>query len=121
MPLIHYLQLALTDGLGPITIGRLIEAFGSAEDAVAASTNDLRNVEGIGAAKAQKIQSSLRASAAAAETEMAKAKSLGLQLLCPQDSTYPLLLRSIPDPPPVLYVKGTLEPRDLNAFALVGS
>jgi DNA processing protein len=121
MPLVHYLQLALTDGLGPITIGRLIDAFGSAENAVASSAGELRDVEGIGAAKAQKIHSSLRSSAAAAEAELAKARGLGVQLLCPGDRAYPLLLRSIPDPAPVLYVKGTLEPRDLNAFALVGS
>jgi DNA processing protein len=32
-----------------------------------------------------------------------------------------VLLKTIPDPPLVLYVKGTLEPRDLNAVAIVGS
>jgi DNA integrity scanning protein DisA with diadenylate cyclase activity len=61
MPLRHYLQLALTDGLGSILIGRLIEALGSAEAAVGATAGDLRSIEGIGAAKAQTIHSSLRA------------------------------------------------------------
>ena len=32
-----------------------------------------------------------------------------------------MLLRTIHDPPLVLYVKGAFEPRDLNAFAIVGS
>src|SRR5690242_18946540 len=119
MPLIHYFQLTLNAVVRPMTIGRQIDSFGTAENADAASAGELRNIEGIGAAKAQKIHSSLRSSAAAAETEMAKARDLGIRLLCPQDPVYPLLLLSIPDPPPVLYVKGTLEPRDLNAFALV--
>ena len=66
MPLLHYLQLALTDGVGPITIGRMIETFGSAENAVAASLADLRTVEGIGSAKSNKIHASLRQSQAAA-------------------------------------------------------
>jgi len=35
--------------------------------------------------------------------------------------TYSVLLKTIPDPPLVLYVKGTLEPRDLNAVAIVDS
>jgi len=121
MSLLHYLQLSLAEGVGPITIARLIETFGSAERAVGASIAELRGIEGIGAAKSQKIYSSLRATAGAAETELAKARDGGTQLICPDDGAYPLLLRSIPDPPAVLYVKGTLEPRDLNAFALVGS
>ncbi len=41
--------------------------------------------------------------------------------MCPDDEVYPILLRSIPDPPNVLYMRGHLEPRDLNAIAIVGS
>ncbi len=121
MGLFHYLQLSLTQGIGPITLGRLIESLGSSESAARASLADLQSIEGIGSAKATKIHRSLQASQAAAETEIAKANSLGVQIICPDDSAYPVLLRSIPDPPAVLYVKGTLEPRDLNGFALVGS
>lgn len=121
MGLIHYLQLSLTQGIGPITLGRLIESLGSSEKAARASLADLQSIEGIGSTKATKIHRSLQGSQAAAEAEIAKADSLGVQIVCPDDPLYPLLLRSIPDPPAVLYVKGTLEPRDLNAFALVGS
>jgi DNA processing protein len=121
MSLRHYLQLALAEGVGPITIGRLIEAFGSAEGACAAPLTDLRSIEGIGTTKSQKIYSAVRAAAAATEAEFAKAQETGIKIICPSDEVYPLLLRSIPDPPAVLYVKGTLEPRDLNSFALVGS
>lgn len=121
MGLLHYLQLSLTQGIGPITLGRLIEFLGSSENAARASLADLQSIDGIGSAKASKIHRSLQASQAAAESEIAKANSLGVQIICPDDALYPLLLRSIPDPPAVLYVKGTLEPRDLNGFALVGS
>ena len=37
------------------------------------------------------------------------------------DVRYPVLLRNIPDPPPVLYVDGELEPVDVQAVAIVGS
>src|SRR5438132_322686 len=37
------------------------------------------------------------------------------------DVRYPVLLRNIPDPPPVLYVDGELEPVDGQAVAIVGS
>jgi DNA processing protein len=121
MPLRHYLQLALTEGIGPILMGRLIEAFGSAERAVSVSLGDLRSIEGIGATKAQMILTSLRGAGEGVEAEMARAAEAGVRMICPEDEVYPLLLRSIPDPPAVLYIRGTLEPRDLNSFALVGS
>src|SRR5207249_653954 len=38
-----------------------------------------------------------------------------------EDGTYPALLREIADPPPVLYVRGTLEPDDEVRVAVVGS
>ncbi|MEP6600949.1 MAG: DNA-processing protein DprA [Nitrospirota bacterium] len=37
------------------------------------------------------------------------------------DVRYPVLLRNIPDPPPVLYVDGELEPVDVQAVAIVGA
>jgi DNA processing protein len=37
------------------------------------------------------------------------------------DVRYPVLLRNITDPPPVLYVDGELEPVDVQAVAIVGS
>ena len=121
MTLRNWLQLSLTDGVGPILARRLIEATGGVEAACDALVSLLRQVEGIGAAKAASIHQSLREGQAAVERELELTKRLGLSLICPDDETFPVLLRTIPDPSLVLYVKGTLEPRDLNAFAIVGS
>src|SRR5687767_2733360 len=121
MALRHWLQLALTDGIGPILIGRLIEAAGGAEQACAANAALLRNIEGIGAAKASRIQSALRDAAGRVDAEIERAGKLGITLIARDDDDYPILLTNIPDPPPVLYVKGAFEPRDLHAVAIVGS
>lgn len=121
MPLIHWLQLAMTDGIGPILMRRLIDRMGDAESACAASLRDLQEVEGIGSATAAKIHRSLQAAAGRAETELAKAQKLGVRIICPEDESYSPLLNEIPDPPAVLYVRGDLQPRDLNALAIVGS
>src|SRR5690242_8889057 len=118
MALRHYLQLAMADGIGPILTRRIIEAAGSAQTACEASASLLRQVDGIGKS-AQSICDSIRA--APVDLEMERAAKLGINLICPDDATYPTLLREIPDPPVVLYIKGTLEPRDLNAIAIVGS
>ncbi len=71
--------------------------------------------------KAGKIAASLRAAAGQVDAELARAAAAGATVICPDDGTYPPLLREIPDPPLVLYVRGTIEPRDLNAVAIVGS
>jgi DNA processing protein len=121
MSIEHWLTLALTDGIGPISARRLIEATGSAQAACAADETTLRQVEGIGSIKSALIRSALPAASVAAQQELVACAKAGVTLLCPDDERYPLLLKEIPDPPLVLYVRGTLEARDLNAVAIVGS
>ncbi|HEY3789903.1 MAG TPA: DNA-processing protein DprA [Urbifossiella sp.] len=121
MAVVHWVQLALTEGIGPILTARLIAAAGGAEQACEAGVNLLRNIEGIGLAKAQAISESLRRAASDAEAELARATAAGVSIISQDDAAYPEVLKLIPDPPPVLYVRGTLEPRDLNGFAIVGS
>ena len=121
MALLHWLTLTLTDGIGPILSRRLVEKAGTAEAACAADATLLRRVDGIGPGKAVKIAAALRHAGEAAGAERARAAAFGLTLICPEDDVYPLLLRSIPDPPGVLYVKGELQPRDLNGLAIIGS
>ena len=60
MALRHWLQLNLTDGIGPILARRLIESAGSAEQACAASADLLATVEGIGTSRSRKIATNLR-------------------------------------------------------------
>ena len=123
MALRNWLQLALTDGIGPILSRRIIDAVGGdVEAACRAEAKVLREIEGIGAAKATKTQQAIREAGGQVEAELARAAASGVRIICPDDGDdYPVLLRSIPDPPVVLYVRGTLEPRDLNSIGIVGS
>jgi DNA processing protein len=117
----HWLQLSFTEGIGPILAGRIVQAAGGAEAACAADINLLNNVEGIGLAKSRLIATALRQAEGRVDRELQLAESQKFSILCPDDENYPPLLRSIPDPPTVLYVRGSLEPRDLHAVAIVGS
>ena len=45
----------------------------------------------------------------------------GVMLLCLSDDDYPALLREIPSPPPLLYVRGNSDALALPAIAIVGS
>jgi DNA processing protein len=121
MPLHHWLQLSLTTGLGPVLIRRIIEHAGSAESAVAISITDLQQIEGIGIAKARTTHSSLQSAVDDAANQLQETEANGARLICPDDPDYPPLLKEIHDPPSVLYMLGSLEPRDLNSIAIVGS
>jgi DNA processing protein len=121
MSLRHWLQLSMTEGIGPILMARLVEAAGGVEPACQASVALLRSVEGIGGAKAAQIFESLKRAAADVDAELDRAARGGVTLISRDDDVYPALLREIPDPPAVLYARGELQPRDLNALAIVGS
>ena len=111
MAIEHWLRLAMTDGIGPILIRRIIDAAGTAEAACEASVNLIRNIDGIGTAKSNAIQASMRS--AKVDDELARCATLGVSVICPDDASYPTLLKEIPDPPAVLYLRGSFEPRDL--------
>jgi len=117
----HWLQLSLTNGIGPVLARRLIEKTGSVEAACEASVAMLRTVEGIGVAGANKIADALKSAAGEVDREIDKAAGAGVSIICPDDDSYPILLKEIPDPPMVLYVRGVMEDRDLHAVAIVGS
>src|SRR5205823_1946128 len=55
------------------------------------------------------------------DTEMRRLDQLGVDLLIRDDPRYPALLAEIHDPPPLLYVRGSLPPADAPAVAIVGS
>ena len=46
---------------------------------------------------------------------------MGVQVLTWDSPTYPALLKAIPNPPPVLYVRGDLLPQDAWALGVVGT
>lgn len=118
---VHDLQLALTSGIGPILARRLIAAMGTAQRVCSATVHELQMAEGIGSTRSRAIYQSLKEAADAAPREMERAHQAGFQIISGDDPQYPPLLRTIPDPPLVLYLLGALEPRDLHALAIVGS
>ncbi len=55
------------------------------------------------------------------EKEFARLEKLKITLLTFNDQDYPKLLREIPNPPMVLYIRGELLPQDEMAVAVVGT
>jgi DNA processing protein len=113
-----YLKLTLAEGIGAKIFSSLVEAFGSVEAAGVASGGALGRIRGIGPAKVQAIQA---VTAAMVDDELAHAYKFGVEIICLEDEAYPEALKTIFDPPAVLYVRGQLLPDDAVAMAVVGS
>ena len=117
--LLDLLRLTLVPGVGPKTSRSLIERFGSATKALDAPEASLRDVPGVGPRLAEKVARARREVDAQAELELCR--KMGVRIVARADQGYPPLLGDIPDPPTLLYVRGTIEPADQLAIALVGS
>jgi DNA processing protein len=117
--LIHTLRLSLISGVGPRTRRALLDRFGSSEAVLNAAPSQLRDVEGVGPKLVEKIVAARQQSDA--EDEIARCRDLGVTILADDEPDYPPLLRQIPDPPAVLFLRGQLRPQDQAAIAIVGT
>ena len=81
--------------------------------------SELAKVNGIGFKTAERIARSR--DKFDPQKELAEAAKLGIWIINAADKRYPPPLRQIYDPPPVLYVKGTLTRADNLAIAIVGT
>lgn len=112
------LALRHTKGLGPRTWKRLLDFYGSAVAAVSAH----------GTWAARRLASArvtgefaLNLWRERADAEQAQRERLGLEIVTYSDGAYPELLRQIPDPPLVLYLRGDATLLKRPCVAVVGS
>ncbi len=114
-----WLKLIRADGVGPTTFAKLVKHFGVVERTLGASVSELTGVDGIGFKTAERIAATR--DKFDVEPELELAEKLGVWIINFDDERYPPVLRRIYDPPPVLYVKGSLTKSDNLAIAIVGS
>ncbi len=116
------LRLSLIPGLGPVRIRRLIESFGDAQRVLGASESSLQRVRGVGAQLAKTIIAERNDVEQRVRRELDLAAQHDVTLIPISDDAYPALLRAIPNPPPILYVRGEINTEhDRYPVALVGS
>ena len=114
-----YLAVALTTGVGPITLAALLDHFETAQAILKASPTELGEVEGVGVALARRLRST--EGIELAERVIDQCEQASIEILLPHDRRFPRLLRELPDPPSVLYLRGALKPADGLAIAIVGT
>ena len=116
--LIDVMRLTMVSGVGPRIRQTLLRRFGSPKAALTAAPGELRNVQGVGPKLCQNI---LAADQIDVEAEIALCRRRGIEILSESDPRYPRMLREIPDPPGVLFVRGELKPQDALAVGIVGT
>ncbi len=105
-------------GIGPARLTAILEKCGGIAAAwkapiqtLQAAGLDRRSIENLLKARQQLDP----------EAELDKVTGRGYGVFCWDDGDYPINLRKIPHPPPVLYIRGQLEDRDELAVAVVGT
>lgn len=113
--------LNLVPGIGSIHMRRLLDAFGNLDRLWTATPQELQQVEGIGPVLAQRLVAGCR-DEAALQHELTLAKRDGVAIVTLlEDATYPEPLRTLPDPPLALYIRGSLVAADAVAVAVIGA
>lgn len=114
----YWIGFNLVPRIGPAKVQRLLDYFGdlptawnARPDALAQSGLDKRALENLITARGEL---DLKA-------EYERARASCDSILTWEDPDYPRLLRQIPHPPPVLYIKGNLTYEDEWALAVVGT
>jgi len=114
----YYVGFNLVRGIGPARLRMLIDAFGDVERAWLAPAEALYRV----GLDRRSLENLLETRARVdLDREVRRVAAVGAHILTWEDEGYPKLLAEIPDPPPILYVRGELKPEDAWAVAVVGT
>ncbi len=122
-PNLAWVALNRVRGLTPRLRTTLLDAFGDPEGIARAAGAALQSIPGLPPRALSDLGSiATPQSLHLAREEIGRAHRLGATVLaCPQREYPDRLREGLPDPPPVLYVQGTLQPGDDPAVAIVGS
>jgi DNA processing protein len=110
---LDWLQLIRTETIGPVTFARLLSRFGSPAAAIEALPRL--------ASQAGRKLPLRAASREVAEQEYERALAAGARLIALVEDDYPKALAAIPDPPPILYLRGHASLFERPAVAVIGA
>ncbi len=119
----YWLAWASVPGLGPVLLKRIWQKFGSMSGAWSADLGQIAQVEGIGPKVLESLKT-YRAQTNPAEL-LDKHQAKNPQFWTLSDPDYPRTLAEIPDPPPILYYTGQVNPAEnygqIPMVAMVGT
>ncbi len=119
----HYrtlIRLLSIQGIGPQKIRALAGKFSNLDDVFHASIHDLLQIPGIDTTLAHRILENTQ-SEIIADKQLEMAHKHHVTLVSYFDQHYPQLLKSIYDPPILLFIKGSLSTLSDSAISIVGT
>lgn len=113
----YWMALRNVTGIGPVRFDRLLTAFGTiraaweADAAALGRVLDRRSLESLVGHRRS----------ADPEGDYAALRSEGIDVVTLRHESYPDLLREVPGPPPVIFLRGSITLADRRAVAIVGT
>ncbi len=116
----YWIAFSSIEQIDSVFIQKLYNHFGDIEKAFNCSLDNLKNIDGLSAKKAEKFLN-LRDKVDIDRT-FTEVETRGINFLTLEDENYPQMLKNIDNPPAVLYYKGKLFECNLEkTLAVVGS
>ena len=114
-----FVDLYAVPRMNETRLKNLLARFGTPERVFAAEPDELVEVKGVD----EELASAVRSYKRSEETErrIASARELGVRTVCYTDEGFPGNLKQLAHMPPVLFVRGEIEPGDTTAAAVVGT
>ena len=120
IPVSDWLALERIPRVGPLSIARLMDAFGSPRASMEAGADEITRRTGLSEKLARTIADFIPPKDAI-DKDMEILESLDAKVVTRWDEEYPENLTQIYDPPALLFVRGKLLKEDGNAVAVVGT
>jgi DNA processing protein len=114
----HHVALLRVPGVGGIAVGRLLTAFPEAEGAFRADAASLRR---LGLSERQAAAIHAFRDFEEADRVLERARALGQTVVAFNDPAYPAALRTLDDPPPVVFLRGAWTAQTALAVTIVGT
>jgi DNA processing protein len=115
----HLLAINRIENIGPVTIKKLWEHFGSIENAWGARVEDILKIDGI---KKNAVDAFVQnRDTINLDQELENIQKNKIKVLTLEDDAYPTALKNIYAPPPVLYVKGNIDKIGDKIISIVGT
>lgn len=113
-----WIGFSKVSGIGPARLRSLLDYYGDIEAAWSANPGELRamGLDKRSVENLVKVRDTVDL-----ELELNRLKKLNVTVLSWDSPDYPSLLKTIPDPPVALYIRGSLLPQDEWAVAVVGT
>ena len=115
----YWLAINKIPNLGPVTIKKLWDHFGSIKEVWEADEKSIQQIEGLSKPAVRSFLDNRNKTNL--ETELEAIQKDKIKIYTLEDEDYPSQLKNIYDPPPVIYVKGEILKADGKAIAIVGT